>query len=324
MQNSIGRFNASGRSLTDAIIVLEIDKPTGDDGSFEYTVLSTPDFPGINNDGTLNLVGFTARNLLPAASEEGGGTEIYLVNARPSLDPLTGQILNKPNMTLESFLLPANSTELKHLATWHHPLIQTPNNIALDPSYGLFFTNDHGSATHGISHTLAPFTGNGDVTYCGSPTSCRTVVSNLKFPNGLLLDPKEQRIYVPSAWIGNILIYSYGVDRRLTLVSEIEIDMPIDNLSQDSLGEIWVAGMPQARETLRAFQDPMGVVASSTIMRVKRGLEGWVVEKVLEDKEGEVLPGTTTTVVRDVRGKRLFMSGVTSPFIGVCEEVRGG
>lgn len=323
MQYSIGRFNASGRSLTDAIIVLEIDKPK-DDGSFEYTVLSTPDFPGINNDGTLNLVGFTARNLLPAASEKGGGTEIYLVNARPSLDPLTGDILNKPNMTLESFLLPTGSTELKHISTWHHPLIQTPNNIALDPSYGLFFTNDHGSATYGFSHTLAPFMGNGDVTYCSSsPTSCRTVVGGLKFPNGLLLDSEEERIYVPSAWIGNIKVYSYSIDRRLTLVSEVEIDMPIDNLSQDSLGEIWVAGMPQARETLRAFENPLGVVASSTIFRVKSGLEGWVVEKVLEDREGEVLPGTTT-VVRDVEGKRLFLSGFTSPFVTVCEEVRGG
>jgi hypothetical protein len=298
---------------------MEIDKPKGD--SFHYHALKTPGFEGINGDGTLNLVGFTARNL-PAADGKPFKTELYFVNARPSLDPTTGSLLDNsqvgPNMTIEAFTLDKHSTTMHHTSTYHHDIITTPNNIAIDPTYGIWFTNDHGTATHGLAHHLAPFTANGDVSYCSSPTSCRTIHPGLKFPNGLHLDASASRIYVPSAWIGGIRVYKYAVDRRLQEVSYIDIPYPIDNLSQDSNGDIWAAGIPKGLDTLRAFGDPLNIVAASAVFRVRRGLDGWEVVKVLEDRDGEILPGATT-VVHDVKSGRIFVSGVTSPFITVCD-----
>jgi len=304
------------------MIAMDIDKPKGD--GFQYQVLKTPGFEGVNGDGRLHLVGFTGRNLPSTEDGDSFSTEFYLVNARPSIDSNTGAILDNakvgPNMTIESFTLGKGSTSLKHISTWNHDLIMTPNNIAIDPTYGIWLTNDHGSATHGLSHTLAPFTANGDVTYCGSPTSCRTIASSLKFPNGLHLDPKSERIYVPSAWIGGIKVYKYGIDRRVEEVSYIDIPMPLDNLSQDPKGDIWAAGIPKGGDTLKAFNDPLGFVAPSTVLRIRRGLNGWEVDKILEDAKGEVLPGATT-VIHDVKSGRLFVSGVTSPFITVCDPV---
>lgn len=303
------------------MIAMDIDKPEGD--SFEYTVLKTPGFEGVNGDGRLHLVGFTGRNV-PATETTPSQTEFYLVNARPSIDTSTGSLLDNsksgPNMTIEQFTLDQNSPSLKHIATWNHDVITTPNNIAIDPLAGIWFTNDHGTATHGLSHSLAPFTANGDISYCDSPDSCRTVLSGQKFPNGLHLDPSSAgpRLYVPSAWIGGIKVFKWGVDRRLEQVSYIDIDMPIDNLSQDSNGDVWAAGMPKGGATLKAFNDPLGFVAPSTVLRVRRGLDGWEVKKVLEDRDGEVLPGATT-VVHDVKSGRLFLAGVTSPFVTVCE-----
>jgi hypothetical protein len=133
---------------------MDVDKPKGD--SFQYQTLKTPGFDGVNGDGRLHLVGFTARNLPP---KDGAPltTEFYLVNAKPSVDPDTGVLLDNtqvgPNMTIESFALQKGSTVLTHINTFQHEHITTPNNIAIDPVEGLpsfYFTNDHGTATHGI------------------------------------------------------------------------------------------------------------------------------------------------------------------------------
>lgn len=58
----------------------------------------------------------------------------------------------------------------------------------------------------------------------------------------------------------------------------------------------------------------------STLLRVRREDERgeWKVEKVLEDIEGVVLPGSTVAV-HDVESGNLWMGGVASPFITVCE-----
>ena len=60
--------------------------------------------------------------------------------------------------------------------------------------------------------------------------------------------------------------------------------------------------------------------AAMKITRVGMGLEGesWVVSKLIEDGEGEVLPASTT-YVRDGRTGRVFCSSVVSEWIGVCE-----
>jgi hypothetical protein len=151
---SVGRLNASGRSLNDAIIAMDIDKRNGD--SFQYTALKTPNFDGVNGDGRLHLVGFTARKTEP---KDGGSprTEFYLVNAKPSVNVDTGALLDNakagPNMTVEQFTLERGSSDLTHVKTFKDKHITSPNNIAIDDVEGVpafFYTNDHGTATHGI------------------------------------------------------------------------------------------------------------------------------------------------------------------------------
>jgi hypothetical protein len=43
----------------------------------------------------------------------------------------------------------------------------------------------------------------------------------------------------------------------------------------------------------------------------------YLVEKVLED-DGSVLPGSTTAV-HDAETGRIFLSGIMSPYIAICE-----
>lgn len=119
--------------------------------------------------------------------------------------------------------------------------------------------------------------------------------------------------------------------------------MPIDNLSVDSKGDVWVAGFPNIVGVIRAMGTPdKETDVASSIFRIKKvfvrdekierelglvvedGKEGtWerlehVVEKVIEDREGKLLPAAST-VVHDVKTGNLWLSGFASKFITVCE-----
>ncbi|KAI6901374.1 hypothetical protein KC355_g19556, partial [Hortaea werneckii] len=97
---NVGRLNASGRALDDAIIAMEIDKPKGE--SYEYRIVQTNNFHGINGDGSLHLVGFTG-------VDSSAGINFFVVNNRPSIHPVTGDILDNAevgaNSTVERFVL---------------------------------------------------------------------------------------------------------------------------------------------------------------------------------------------------------------------------
>lgn len=147
IDDSVGHLNATARALNDAVIAMDIDKPKGD--SFEYRVLKTPGFEGVRGDGRLQLIGITGRDNI------NDDIELFLVNARPTLDDTTGQVLDNTvtgaDMTIESFGASRAATELKHLQTYRNPEIRTPNNIALSPSgEGFYITNDHGTAKTGL------------------------------------------------------------------------------------------------------------------------------------------------------------------------------
>lgn len=112
----------------------------------------------------------------------------------------------------------------------------------------------------------------------------------------------------------------------------------IDNLSADQDGDVYVAMFPVGIDILLAFKDPKNARPASGALRLREVGGEYVVEKVIEDKNGEVLPASTT-VVRDAKTGRLFfgskfppsimsrialltMPGVVSPFISVCDPIK--
>jgi len=121
---------------------MDIDDPTPS-GSFSYRVLTTPDFSGVNGDGRLHLVGMTG-----STSKDGSTIQLWLVNAKPSLDGLTGEIADNEitgsNSTIEVFETGPQAATMKHVRTFADSQIATPNNVALTGDGGFYFTNDHG------------------------------------------------------------------------------------------------------------------------------------------------------------------------------------
>lgn len=118
----------------------------------------------------------------------------------------------------------------------------------------------------------------------------------------------------------------------LKLEDTIEIGYPIDNLSIDSEGDIFVASFPRLHEMVDTFKNH-SMSASTTIFKVSRDEErvkgapkrqnieafdgDYIVEKILED-DGSLLSGSTTAV-HDPKTGRLFLSGVIQPNVVVCE-----
>lgn len=322
----MGNTNASGSSARDAVIAMKIDQPDGD--GFQYQVLApNPDFPGTHAQGKLHLLGLTGID----GSDE---VDIFLTNVKPSIDIETGEWLDNtrsgPNATIEHFQISTapGTTEMQHIKTFMHPLIATPNNMALLDRNSFYLTNDHGSAQVGAAAQLSPILGTGDVTYCTfdpatqTAPACHRVVTGLRFPNGLVRD-HDGLVYVPSSFTGGVLVYSIDAahNHELTPIGAVDLPYAIDNLAVDAAGHVWAPVFPKLLENLAAFGDPLGAkrpaAAAFRIVKHPSGTQ-WTAEKVIEDQAGSLLGGSTA-VIHDAATGRLFFSGVASPFVSVCE-----
>ena len=133
-------MNASGRSLTDRMAVL--DTRASGSASSRLKWITPEKFPGINGDRTLNLHGFDVR-----ADKNTDTLRILLINHRPPIDPITGEHLDAnifgANSTVEQFQTKAGSDTMRHVRTYADPLISTPNRLAWVNDHAFVFTNDH-------------------------------------------------------------------------------------------------------------------------------------------------------------------------------------
>ncbi|KAF4973962.1 hypothetical protein FZEAL_9069 [Fusarium zealandicum] len=311
---NVANLNMSARSQKDSIVALDIDKPVH--GGFEFRTLKTPGFSGTAGDGLLNAVGFTGVD-----NPDSGRIELLVINNRPSVDAVTGQFADQyasgANGTIDLFETGSDATELKYIRTYAEKLIATPNRVAAVNSKTFYVTNDHGQHKLGIQHHLSPLIKTGDVTFCEADKGCRTTAGGLSFPNGLARD-KDGLVYVPSSLLGTVHIYRTLPNNDLEKVEDVSTGFSLDNISVDQHGDIWVAAFPMGLEILKAYNDPYNAHPPSTVLRITKVDGKYVVDKIIEDAAGEVLPGATT-VVHDAKTGRLFFSSVISPFIAVCE-----
>lgn len=140
--------------------------------------------------------------------------------------------------------------------------------------------------------------------------------TKLRFPNGLTRG-FDGLYYVPSSTDGQVRVYALDTDNMLQLVDTIHTGMPLDNISPDATGDLYVPGFPSFLPTLKALSDPWSKNAPSTIFRIRKTVDAgpdgvrsvdYRVEKVIEDKEGKIISGATT-VRHDAKTGRLFIGG---------------
>jgi arylesterase/paraoxonase len=337
------RLNASGRGLTDRIAILDTRGPGRLASRIKW--ISVENFSGIKGDKTLNLHGFDVRG-----DKNTDTLRILLINHRPPIDPTTGEFLDAAvvgaNSTIELFQTKAGSDTMRHVRKYAHDLIETPNNVAWINDDSFVFTNDHSGKVGFVSsltvismqtnyhqrRQLDVFIGGGSVGFC-SRNHCNIAFSTgLIVPNGLVRG-RDGLIYVPSAVLGIIDVFSLGQDHMLTKTDTIKVGMPIDNLSVDKKGDIFAACFPRLYKLFDQANNPFVVHPAASVYRIRRvgkgyqgtgrkgHLEGhdaeYEVELVMED-DGSVLPSATVPV-HDAETGRFFLGGVFSPFISICE-----
>ncbi|KAM0433490.1 hypothetical protein ACHAPT_004370 [Fusarium lateritium] len=300
---NVAFLNISARSQRDSIVALDIDKPI--DNSFEFRTLKTPGYPGTVGDGKLQVIGFTG-----IEDPESGAIELLVINNGPSVNAKTGELLDQyahgANSTIDLFETGPEATELKYIRTYADKHIATPNRVAAPSSSSFYVANDFGQHKVGLRRSLSPLLRNGNAVFCDAETGCKTVAKGFQYPNGITSD-KNNLVYIPCSLSGTIFIYRVLPDNSLKQVDAVKTGYSIDNLSIDANGDIWAAAFPMGVAIFKAYEDPYNTFPPAAALRVRKVEGEYVVEKVIEDGEGEILPAATT-VVHDVKTGRLFFS----------------
>ncbi|KAJ5893452.1 hypothetical protein N7495_005143 [Penicillium taxi] len=301
-------YDVSGRSRTDRIVVLDIDRP-GSDGLYGLRQLKkAPEF-----QGDLDLLGFDARRI-------GNRLRFWLINHKPPVDPTTGEFLDAKavgaNSTVEIFDLDDGGDTLVHVKTIYSEAIISPNSLAVDSNgVGFMVTNDQ-STKIGTFRSLGLIFGKGSIAHCQSDTgNCHISAEGLTFPNGIVRG-QDGLYYIAHSSTGDVSVHELSGD-DLIQVDKIPINMVLDNLSLDAYGNVIVAASPNLFSFVRSVQSPWTQSASTTILSIGKSQDekpGYKMFKMVEDKEAKHLP-TSSVAVHDTQSDRLFLAGVFSPFM---------
>ncbi|KAH7343124.1 serum paraoxonase/arylesterase-like protein [Pyrenochaeta sp. MPI-SDFR-AT-0127] len=351
---AINKVNSTGRRPGGSeLIALDIDYP-GADGLFNLRAIKPAGYTGATGDSSLDLLGFDAQIL------DGDTIQFYFVNQRPPVGAFNN-IIDASNIgansTIDIFEMRRGEDQMRHLRTVWSPAITTPNRVAAVGDGAFFVTNDH-SEKVGLRKELDAIIGGGNVVYCDGNGDCQVAFNGnegvdeapstqtlepkykvlldkvlklipkpkLKFPNGLAKG-FDGLIYVPSSVDGQIRVFSTNDDKTLKQLDTIHVGMPLDNVSPDAKGDLYVPGFPSLFQSMKGMKDPFEEIAPVSIWRIRKtvdvGSEGvrsvdYRVEKVIEDKDSKVLSGSTT-VRHDAKTGRLFVGAAVHPYIVVCD-----
>lgn len=163
-------------------------------------------------------------------------------------------------------------------------------------------------SNQGQRRELDPILGGGNVAYCGLDGYCHAASNvTLRFPNGLTRG-RDELIYVPSVVDGKIWVFELTEEKTLKHVDSIFVGYPMDNISPDANGDIYVAAFPDTIKTMAAIKEPFKASSPATLFKVSKAGDHWQVDKILEDAKASVLDGSTT-VRHDAKTGRLFIGG---------------
>ncbi|KAJ7901720.1 hypothetical protein B0H14DRAFT_2668182 [Mycena olivaceomarginata] len=300
---ALQQLNASG---PDVDYLATYDPQTGVVARLE------PSFPGLMTHGL---------DVVPSHSNP-AELFIYAVNHRKPADRQSAPKVGADS-TIEIFKTTVGSTTLKHLRTLRDPVIIAPNDIVGSPDgESFFFTNDHNSRTSKIRMLQPLGLPYSSVGYCDVKSGCKFVARNIHAANGIARATNNETFYVANCVTGGITVLERQSDNALLKTHTIPTDRALDNLSVDTNGVVWAAAFPDASAIVAHIVDPSKLSPSSALsiaMNTGPGSfygEKFKVTKVFED-DGTLASGTTN-VVHDVKRKRLYLHGISSPHLTVC------
>jgi sugar lactone lactonase YvrE len=304
---AIDSLNATGASNEDYVA-------TYDPATSQVTRLSTPDF---NNGRGLSLHGM---DVVPSSSDP-NELFIYLVNHRIPLGDQDAQQVGADSV-IEIFKTSVGGEALTHIKTVESPIIICPNDvIGSADGKSFYFTNDHAAKVGLMRYSNFFGAKTSSVGYCHINDGCKYAITGTHASNGIAAAPNGT-VYVANCAYGGVLFLETQVDNTLVVSESVKTDYILDNLAVDADGQLWAAGIPRALTALAHMQNPsLSSPSIATKISINTGPnafygEKYKVEKVFED-DGKIMSGMTSAAY-DSRRKKLFMHGVASPQLVVC------
>ena len=144
--------------------------------------------------------------------------------------------------------------------------------------------------------------------YCDL-TGCRLLTSAPQAYSNGIIKGSDGLIYVAHSATGDVQVHELHLESSsLKLLDTVKIPYPIDNLAQDSNGDIFLASFPVLHKFLASTATPFDIMPPTSAWKISKDKNGaYEAEKILED-DGSVLPAATT-VVHDPQTGRLFLGG---------------
>ncbi|KAI0785589.1 calcium-dependent phosphotriesterase [Abortiporus biennis] len=308
---SLHRFNAALKANKDYIATFDLKTE-------KVTQLT------LNGSPELSLHGMDVVH----SSQNPNELFFYLVNHRV---PSTGNPERSgADSVIEIFKTVDKKGEvLEHVRTIVDPkVIVTPNDIVGSPDgQSFWFTNDYKNKL-GLFREIETYLvrSTASVGYCDVNSGCKIAASDIKGANGIVKSPSNNTFYVASALGAGLYVFEKEQDNSLKLTNIVSTDrIPIDNLSIDEDGAIWAPGFPRAFDTIQRYHDLTSPASSRGIRFTLNPNHKTAyyresplkVETIFED-DGNIASATTSVVYRPST-KQLFLHGIASSHLTICD-----
>ncbi|KAH6884487.1 putative paraoxonase [Thelonectria olida] len=270
----------------------------------------------------LELVGYEGDDLHPLGmAYDSSSSTLYMANHRTD-----GSRLDLFDLDFKG-----GRAVAKHRRFIKHPLIHTPNSIAVINNREIYVTNDHYFAIgqHGILariETYAAIPG-GNVIHVDLATDTARVLARIPFANGIEL-LNDTTLAVSSTSSSSISIFEIEPKaHNLTLTNTFKVPFMPDNLSVDKNGALLIAGHPHP-PSLTKFAETRALCNSEegNTAEVCRATSAgsWISDWTAEGGRRDLYVGTlypsSCTALRDVERKTGIVTGLYGKGILVWKE----
>lgn len=174
-------------------------------------------------------------------------------------------------------LFEVKKDSLLHLKSFTHQLLVSPNDVLGINENEFYFTNDH-DEVHSLKRTIKDFLkiGTGNVVHVMDDNWEKTTIEKLHYANGIEQDKSQKYLYVAATTSKKIYVYEKAT---LQLFKTIDTETGVDNISLDSIGNLYVGCHPQVLKFLSHAKNP-AKLSPSEIIKIENPLDNHKISTV--------------------------------------------
>lgn len=205
---------------------------------------------------------------------------------------------------------------LHHRESISSTLMHSPNDIVAVGSRQFYVTNDHGSIS-ALGRTLEEYlrlSKSNVLYYDGAQFS--VAASDIRYANGINCSLDGQRIYVASVTKLGIEVYQRDLQTSaLTHLTFIDCGFGVDNIEEDTRGNLWVAGHPKLLTFVKHGKDASKLAPSQVVKITPNGGTDFQITNIFLD-DGRWISGSSVAAIFE---NKLLIGSVFEPHILLCE-----